>query len=329
LKLNRLELAQSPSSTTYRELADTQRRLGRYAEAAATVEEMFAKYPAEKSVSTLVFLADFQRRAGRIDAAKATLAEAQKLDSRDSETLSRLAQGLADVGQVDDTVRILRDVSRREPNNPIYPLTLAQMLSRFGRNEESIKVYEDLLKRYGDNEEVVKYTRAGLSVTYVNMGNYPKGEAELEMLLQHDPDDPGPNNDLGYLYAEQGKNLEKAEAMIQKALQEKPEESAYLDSMGWVLFKRGKLQQALETMKKAAERMKADRPDPDATILEHLGDVYFQLQEVAKAEENWRQALKAAEETIPPDKRAGEIRKKLEALRKLGPRAKASSRPSP
>jgi tetratricopeptide (TPR) repeat protein len=329
LNLNRLELAQAPSSTVYRELADTQRRLARYAEAVATVEEMFTKYPAEKSVTTLVFLADFQRRAGRIDAAKATLAEAQKLDSRDSETLSRLAQGLADVGQVDDTIRILRDVSRREPNNPLYPLTLAQMLSRFGRNEESIKVYEDLLKRYGDNEEVVKYTRAGLSVTYVNMGNYPKGEAELEMLLQHDPDDPGPNNDLGYLYAEQGKNLEKAEAMIQKALQEKPEESAYLDSMGWVLFKRGKLQQALETMKKAAERMKADRPDPDATILEHLGDVYFQLQEASKAEESWRQALKAAEVSIPPDKRAGEIRKKLEALRKLGPRAKASSRPSP
>jgi tetratricopeptide (TPR) repeat protein len=329
LKLHRLELAQSPSSLVYREIADIQRRLGRFADAAATVEEMFAKYPAEKSVATLVFLADFQRRAGRIDAAKATLAEAKKLDSRDSETLVRLAQGLRDVSQVEDAIRILRDVARREPNNPLYSLTLAEMLSRFGRNDDAIKVYEDVLKRYGDNDEVVKFARAGLSVTYVNMGNYPKGEAELEMLLQRNPDEPGPNNDLGYLYAEQGKNLEKAEAMIQKALQEEPENSSYLDSMGWVLFKRGKVKQALEVMKKATERMKIERPDPDATILEHLGDVYFQLQEVAKAEETWRQALKAAEESVPPDKRSSEIRKKLEALRKLGPRAKASSRPSP
>jgi tetratricopeptide (TPR) repeat protein len=329
LKLHRLELAQSPSSLVYREIADTQRRLGRYAEAAATVEEMFAKYPAEKSVATLVFLADFQRRAGRIDAARATLAQAQKLDSRDSETLARLAQGLAEIGQLDDAFRIFRDVAKREPNNPLYALTFAQMLSRFGRNDEAIKVYEDMLKRHGDNEEVVKIVRAGLSVTYVNMGNYPKGEAELEMLLQRNPDEPGPNNDLGYLYAEQGKNLEKAETMIQKALQEEPENASYLDSMGWVLFKRGKVKQALETMKKAAERMKAERPDPDATILEHLGDVYFQLQDVAEAEDSWRQALKAAEDSIPPDKRTGEIRKKLEALRKLGPRAKPSSRPSP
>src|SRR5262249_52431163 len=182
LKLHRLELAQSPSSLVYREIADTQRRLGRYAEAAATVEEMFAKYPAEKSVATLAFLADFLRRAGRIDAAKATLAQAQKLDSHDSETLARLAQGLADVGQIDDAFRILHDSARPEPNNPLYALTLAQMLSRFARNEESIKVYEELLKRHGDNAEVVKYVRSGLSVTYVNMGNYPKGEAELEML---------------------------------------------------------------------------------------------------------------------------------------------------
>src|SRR5262249_38130689 len=181
-QLHRLELAQSPSSLVYREIADTQRRLGRYAEAAATVEEMFAKYPAEKSVATLAFLADFQRRAGRIDAAKATLAQAQKLDSHDSETLARLAQGLADVGQIDDAFRILHDSARPEPNNPLYALTLAQMLSRFARNEESIKVYEELLKRHGDNAEVVKYVRSGLSVTYVNMGNYPKGEAELEML---------------------------------------------------------------------------------------------------------------------------------------------------
>ena len=50
------------------------------------------------------------------------------------------------------------------------------------------------------------------------------------------------NNDLGYLYAEQGKNLEKAETMIRKAVADEPENSAYLDSLGWVLFKRGKAQ---------------------------------------------------------------------------------------
>ena len=117
--------------------------------------------------------------------------------------------------------------------------------------------------------------------------------------------------------------------MIQKALQEDPDNAAYLDSMGWVLFKRGKLNEALGTMKRAAERMLVERSAPDATILEHLADVYFQLQQVDKAEATWREALKAAEEAVPPDKHTGEIRKKLESLRKLGTRAKPSSSPSP
>ena len=66
------------------------------------------------------------------------------------------------------------------------------------------------------------YARACRSFTS-NRGDYGKGEAQLELLLQRNPDEPGPNNDLGYLYAEQGKNLEKAESMIRKALQEDPD----------------------------------------------------------------------------------------------------------
>jgi tetratricopeptide (TPR) repeat protein len=329
LKLQRLELAGSPSPLVYSEIADTLRRLSRYADAASTVEELIAKYPAQRTVITLVFLADTQRRAGKLDAAKAALAEAEKLDAHDAESLMRLAFGFRDLGRIEDAARVIRDISKREPNNPIYDLTLGEILSRFGRNEEAIKVYEDVLKRFGDNDEVVKLARGGLSVVYVNMGNFIKGEAELEILLQRNPDDATPNNDLGYLYAEQGKNLERAEEMIQKALREEPNNAAYLDSMGWVLFKQGKYKESLVSMRRAAERVIVERGEPDNTILEHLGDVYFQLQDVAKAEESWRQALKVAEDAVPPDKRAGELRKKLDALKKLGPKPRAAASPSP
>jgi tetratricopeptide (TPR) repeat protein len=327
--LHRLELAQSPSPLAYRELAETQRRLGRFNEAVATFGEMFGKYPPEKTVVALVILADYQRRAGRIDDAKATLAEAIKLDANDPDVTRILAVRLADIGQVDEAIRILRDMAKREPNTSAYDLTRAAILSRFGRNEEAIKLYEEVIKRFGGDDDSVKEARSGLSIVYVNMGNYPKGEAELEMLLQRNPDEAGTNNDLGYLYAEQGKNLDKAEAMIQKALQEEPENYAYLDSMGWLLFKKGKLKDALDALKKAADRMKVERTELDSTILEHLGDVYFQLQDVTKAEDSWSQALKVAQEAIPPDKRVAEIRKKLDSLRKLGARPKPSTSPSP
>ena len=145
-------------------------------------------------------------------------------------------------------MRVLRNAIKKEPNNPIYELNLADLLSRTDHNDEAIKLLEDMLKRHADNDQVVTAVRQNLSVIYVNRGDYGKGEAQLELLLQRNPDDAGPNNDLGYLYAEQGKNLEKAESMIRKALQEDPESYAYLDSLGWVLFKRGKVKEALEPL---------------------------------------------------------------------------------
>jgi Flp pilus assembly protein TadD len=190
-----------------------------------------------------------------------------------------------------------------------------------------------MLKRHGDNEKLVIDARSHLSIIYSNMGNYGKAEAELEQLLQRNPDEAQPNNDLGYLYAEQGKNLEKAEVMIRKALQDDPENAAYLDSMGWVLFKKGKAKEALEAMIKAVEQMKTDIDEkgypPDATMYDHLGDVYFQLQEVDKAEHAWRQALEVGAQAVPPDKRLDEIRKKLAALRKLGPAPRTSTKRTP
>ena len=45
LRLQRLRLEQNPSALVYTEIADTQRRMGSYAEAATTVEQMIAKYP--------------------------------------------------------------------------------------------------------------------------------------------------------------------------------------------------------------------------------------------------------------------------------------------
>ena len=183
-----------------------------------------------------------------------------------------------------------------------------------------------VVEKFPNNEEVVKLARSNLSIAYTNLGDYAKGEAELEILFAKNPDDPGVNNDLGYLYAEQGKNLEKAEAMIRKAVADEPENSAYLDSLGWVLFKRGKAKEAIEPLKKAIENLEGR---DDATIPEHLGDVYFEIKDRAKAKEPWEKAEKVAAGMTPPDKRLPEIRKKLESLKKLESRPSSASGANP
>ena len=103
---------------------------------------------------------------------------------------------------------------------------------------------------------------------------------------------------MGYLYADQGKNLEQAEKMIRKAVAAEPDNAAYIDSLGWVLFKLGKAEEALPHLEKAATM----EGGGDATIWDHLGDVYDRLGKSAKASQAWRKALEEAREATRPDK---------------------------
>jgi tetratricopeptide (TPR) repeat protein len=278
--IQRLVVQRDPSPKAYRELWLDLYRAGQYAEAAATLDELIAKFPDEKTPPILTALAQSRSLAGDPEGGLAAVEEILKLDPNDQEGL-RLK---------------------------------GYLLGRLGRNEEAIAFYKDLLERFPNDPEVQKRARSGLSIIYVNMDELDKGEQELEILYQRDPNDPGINNDLGYLYADRGKNLEQAEAMIRKAVAEEPDNPAYLDSLGWVLFKQGRIQEALPPLEKAAASETAD-----ATILDHLGDVYFKLKQLKKAREAWAKAEQIAASAKPPDKRLEEIRKKLAALKDLDP----------
>jgi len=285
-----------------------------------------AKYPEKKNPSLLVFLAGYRRAAEQNEAALDAVRQALKLDPTDTSAQILSIQLLSLNGKVDEAVEVARNLLKDDPSNPEFNRLLGYILTQFGRTDEAIALYRNLLERFPNNREVVRLARSGLSVAYINLGDYAKGEAELETLLQTDPDEPGVNNDLGYLYADQGKNLEKAEAMIRKAVQEEPDTAAYLDSLGWVLFKRGKIKDAVDPLEKAVQNLSAGG---DSTIYEHLGDVYFQLQEIAKAKDAWEKAEKAAAKAIPTDKRLPEIRKKLESLKTLGVTPKPATDDSP
>lgn len=322
----RLTLKQDPSPQLYREIAHALEGLRKYGEAGETVEQMMAKYPEERNARTLTQLGEYRRRAENYAGAVETLQEALKLEPANPEAQFVLGWSLSMVGKLDEAIDLFRNVLKNDPSNSAFNRLFGSILLQHGKNEEAITLYKDLLERFPNNEEILELAHSGLSVAYVNLGDYAKGEAELEILFERNPDDPGVNNDLGYLYADQGKKLEQAESMIRRALQEKPDEGAYLDSLGWVLYKRGKDKEALEPLEKAVKSL---NNGGDATIYEHLGDVYFRLHENSKAKAAWEQAEKSASKAIPTDKRLPEIRKKLESLGKLAPALKPATSENP
>jgi predicted Zn-dependent protease len=124
-----------------------------------------------------------------------------------------------------------------------------------------------------------------LAIVFDKMGKKNLAEEELQAVLKRAPDNAAANNTLGYIWAEQGKNLEEAVRLIEKALKKEPENGAFIDSLGWAYYMMGKYKQALVKLKEASER------EEDPIIFDHLGDAYVKLKKNKEAKKAYLKAL--------------------------------------
>jgi Tfp pilus assembly protein PilF len=180
------------------------------------------------------------------------------------------------------------------------------------------------------NARYIRAVRLEMSQVLLDMRDATKSEEQLRLLLEADPNDALACNNLGYQLADRNQNLGEAEQLIRKAIDidkltrrlsgdEDGANAAYLDSLGWVLFRRGKLDEALPYLEKAAALPEGAE---DATVWDHLGDVYLRRKEPAKAKQAWEAALKLFEHgrRSKKDGRLDEVRRKLKLVQGSGER---------
>jgi tetratricopeptide (TPR) repeat protein len=172
------------------------------------------------------------------------------------------------------------------------------------------KAYDDALRHLVAAEIIAKATDPShlnegfyfqLGATCERKGDLAQAEQYFEKSLKLVPDFTEALNYLGYMWAEHGTNLVRARELIEKAVKAEPKNAAYLDSLAWVLFKMDQPKEALSYALKAAELSE----QPDATLYDHLGDIYAALKQPEQAREAWRKSV-----ALEPNE---EVRKKLEA----------------
>jgi tetratricopeptide (TPR) repeat protein len=203
----------------------------------------------------------------------------------------------------------------------------AQVLAQAKRYDEAVQECQDLLKEYKQSKDVreIRYVMSGI---YSAAKKSAEAEEQLQLILEQDPNDATANNDLGYLWADEGKNLAEAEKLIRKALEldraertkgkavgpdSEQDNAAYVDSLGWVLFRRGRLAEAKEQLEKAVA-LPESKDDP--VVWDHLGDICMRLNDTARARTVWQKALTLYEEgRRKGDDRYNEIKQKLKLLK--------------
>lgn len=218
---------------------------------------------------------------------KEMLASKQLNDRGQARTNYFLAQTLAFDNRTDEALEAIAKSIGMEDDNAEYRYIEGWIYSHARRWDEAIAKFEQLKEDFPDNNNVVLQCQFSISNIYVQKGDQRKGEEILEKVLEVHPDNSQVNNDLGYLWADQGKNLEQAEKMIRKALAAEPDNPSYLDSLGWVLFKLERYEEALPPLEQATQKPMGS----DATVWDHLGDALLKLKKIDKAVEAWQTAV--------------------------------------
>ena len=83
--------------------------------------------------------------------------------------------------------------------------------------------------------------------------NSAEAEKNYRKALEISPDSPIAANNLAWLLAETGGNLDEALALAQTAVKTNPNNAGFYDTLGWVYYKKGLKSQAVEQLKKAVQ----------------------------------------------------------------------------
>lgn len=232
------------------------------------------------------------------------------------------------------------DIAEIESDKISLSLHMANIYrhNKVKRFDESNKILFPLLKSGNPNVHFV------LGMNYFSLEDYKESIASITNAIQIDPQNPNyyffrasayeknkqlketiqdlkksielddknaaTYNYLGYLYVENNMELTEAFNFIKKAVELEPDNGAFQDSLGWVLFKMEKLKESLHHLNLAVQIM-LDKKEDDPVVYDHLGDVFYKLNDMDNANENWK---KSAEIQNSP----AEKEKILQKIKKLG-----------
>jgi predicted Zn-dependent protease len=205
--------------------------------------------------------------------------------------VSGLRQYFAQCNRKADLIALLEQERRQRPHNRVVVGELVWLYVADGRTAQAQAALDAMRKAVESDGELLYYA----AHLYERVDRKAVTEEVLSQVLKLDPAHPAANNDLGYLWADEGRNLDEAETLIRAATASEPDNAAFLDSLGWLQYKRGRFDQALRSLQQALVRSSL----PDPVVLDHLGDTLYRLNQAGEAARTWQQSLQRLEAADP------------------------------
>ena len=208
-----------------------------------------------------------------------------------------------------NSVDYLLQIARMHNLNKNTPATIEVLHRAVKLSPEEHSLHHSLSLAYmgeNKNDKAIEHIRKAIELDakkdsyYFELGallertgNYQEAIDTMMKVIDLNPSHSNAHNFIGYIYALQGENLDRAVHHLEKALAIEPQNGYFLDSLGWVYYKKGEPKKALVEIKKAMIYV-----EPDPVLYEHLGDVYFTLENYDEANKAWNISLSLTRKKI-------------------------------
>ena len=148
-----------------------------------------------------------------------------------------------------------------------------------------------------DDNTLYLIINAQLGDAYNSLKEYQKSDNAYEKVLAIDANNAHVLNNYSYFLSLRNEKLDLASKMCLKLMELEPNNSTYLDTYAWVLYKQKEYSKAKKLLEKAL------LTSNDGTIIEHYGDVLFQLNDVENAIIQWEKAKETGDYSDLLDKK--------------------------
>jgi tetratricopeptide (TPR) repeat protein len=185
-------------------------------------------------------------------------------------------------GKLQDAESDYKQALQREPNRTNVEMLLFNLYLQNGRPNDGMKILDELAKRDPNNSGV----SAMKGTVFETQGKLKEAEENYLLALKGDPNNDVAGNNLAYLLAEQGRDLQTALGYAQGVRRRHPEDPSVADTLGWVYYKLGNLLVARDQAEFATSKI------PGRGLFQyHLGMIYQAANDRTKAKAAFEKAV--------------------------------------
>ncbi|MBP6384993.1 MAG: tetratricopeptide repeat protein [Pseudarcicella sp.] len=204
-----------------------------------------------------------------------------------NEVWSRIIQLDFELGELDSALVHTEEAIELFPNQALfwYQNGTAYYLKK--NNHKAIESFEEAARLAPENSELSQYINAQLGDSYNAIGKHEQSDQAYESVLKANPNNEHVLNNYSYFLSLRKSKMDLALQMASKLVDKNPTNGTYLDTYAWILYISKDYSKAKNYIEKAlADSSKTN----NGTIIEHYGDILFQLGEKDNAFQQWKRA---------------------------------------